>query len=169
MYGVRFLIYTFLMMNLSLQKPNDQANSYVFFDSPPKDIAQTCYVPMMGRRAACGLFGISDDFIEEYQSLDSKFIKNKEATFFFKASGDSMEPLIFSGDTLVVDRSITSFHNRVCIVIYQDQLVCKRVRVNSLQTSAQLISENSKCSSITINNNLDAIVWGVVIARVSHL
>ena len=33
-------------------------------------------------KVSCGLFGISDDFIENYQSLDERFVKNKESTFF---------------------------------------------------------------------------------------
>jgi DNA polymerase V len=51
--------------------------------------------PILGKRVTCGLFGISDDYIEKYQSLDARFIKNKASTFFFQAASDSMEPLIF--------------------------------------------------------------------------
>lgn len=40
--------------------------------------------PKMLAKLSCGLFGISDDFIEKYQSLDGHFIKNKFSTFFLK-------------------------------------------------------------------------------------
>ena len=53
-----------------------------------------------------GLFGIHDDFSEKYQSLDERFIKNKASTFFFKASGKAMAPLILPDDVLIVDRSV---------------------------------------------------------------
>ena len=79
---------------------------------------------VLGRAIAIGTvgqlvrvgFGISDDFIEKYQSLDAKFIKNKFSTFFFEAVGDSMEPTIFEGQVLIVDRSLKDFHQKVCVI-----------------------------------------------------
>ena len=157
------------METLPLETIKNQANLTVYNSDSLKHARTFMGIPMVGPRVGCGLFGISDDFIEEYQSLDSKFIKNKASTFFFKASGDSMEPMIHSGDVLVVDRSITSFHNRICIVIFDDQLICKRVRINRANKSVSLLSENSKHSPILLSESLEASIWGVVVARVSHL
>lgn len=53
-----------------------------------------------------GLFGISQDHIEDYQSLDKRFIKSRVSTFFFQASGDAMSPYIENEDILIVDRSL---------------------------------------------------------------
>ncbi len=147
----------------------NQAHFTIFNEGPLEHINQQDMRPMVGPHVGCGLFGISDDFIEEYQSLDSKFVKNRASTFFFKAFGDSMEPLIHAGDVLVVDRSISNFQNRVCIVVFSDQLICKRVRINQGDGSVYLLSENPKHPPIVLNENLEASVWGVVIARVSHL
>ena len=34
------------------------------------------WLPLYSGELACGLFGISDDFVESYLSLDEKFMKN---------------------------------------------------------------------------------------------
>ena len=156
------------METLPLETIKNQASLTIFDRESLKRYPSAQGMPMAGPRVGCGLFGISDDFIEDYQSLDSKFVKNKSSTFFFKASGNSMEPLIHSGDVLVVDRSITSFHKKVCVVIYENQLICKRVIIHGSH-SVSLVSENLKHPAILLNENLDASVWGVVVARVSHL
>lgn len=121
-----------------------------------------------------GLFGICEDFSEKYLSLDARFIKNKEATFFFIAQGDSMAPSILAHDTLVVDRSLTHYHNRVCIVAFQGELICKRVFIPSLSQEAhaqrpRLKSDNPRFKDIVLEHPDDITVWGVVIARISEI
>ena len=118
--------------------------------------------PKILAKLSCGLFGISDDFIEKYQSLDALFVKNKFSTFFFEAAGDSMEPTIFQEQILIVDRSRKDFHGRVCVVCYEDKLICKRVIQKS--DSVILKSDNPKYKDIIIENNESLICWGVVIA-----
>ena len=110
---------------------------------------------------------ISDDLIEKYQSLDSRFIKNKASTFFLKARGQSMEPTIFPGEYLVVDRSIRPFWGRVCILAFEGQLVCKRV-VKS-QAGIILRSDNLKFKDIKVYNSKEVNFWGVVTARVGEV
>ena len=99
----------------------------------PEDIGNltaplgTALVPVMGSKVPCGLFGINDDFIDGYQSLDKRFIKNKASTFLFEAEGDSMEPTIFKGDILLVDRSVEHFNTRVCRLQCPSVALVKRV------------------------------------------
>jgi len=76
--------------------------------------------------AQCGLFGVQDDFFEEYLSLDSHFVKNKKSTFFFRAQGASMSPLIMPNDVLIVDRSLAPKSGQICIFTLEDKFICKR-------------------------------------------
>ncbi len=124
-------------------------------------------IPFFAAKIQCGLFGISDDFIEKYQSLDSHFISNKESTFFFESIGHSMEPTIFAGEILIVDRSISSHHGRVCIVAYHDELTCKRVYIKN--DHIILHSDNPKFGPVRIDDAHSAIVWGVVTARAGEV
>jgi len=120
-------------------------------------------IPFMGIRPVCGLFGVSDDFIESYQSLDERFMKNKTSTFLFQAEGDSMEPFIFKGDILLVDRSIENYHGRICIVTYEGGLICKRVY--KMKKGVILRSENTSYKDILVNSNELVSIWGVVTSR----
>jgi len=118
--------------------------------------------PIFLSKLSCGLFGISDDEIEDYQSLDSLFIKNRFNTFFFKAAGDSMEPTISEGQILIVDRSKNNFNGKVCAIVHEEKIICKRVIIKGEQII--LKSDNQKYKDIIIENNENIIFWGVVTA-----
>jgi DNA polymerase V len=119
--------------------------------------------PMFGVKLACGLFGISEDFIEKYQSLDMHFVKNKFSTFFLQADGDSMEPTIFAGQVIIVDRSRKDFDGKVCVVVLEDTLTCKRVFFRN--NSIILKSDNPKYKDIIVQDNQNILFWGLVIAN----
>ncbi len=123
--------------------------------------------PQLLAKLACGLFGITDDNIEKYQSLDQLFIKNKFSTFFFEADGDSMEPTIYAKQILIVDRSLTHFHGKVCVVCVDDKMMCKRV----IQKENMVIlkSDNLKYKDIVIQNNESLLFWGVVVASAGFI
>jgi DNA polymerase V len=118
--------------------------------------------PLFLPTVACGLFGISDDYIEKYQSLDMRFIKNKSSTFFFEARGDSMAPMIVNKDVLVVDRSIESMYGRVCVFSLDGGMFCKRIlkRNNHLL----LVSENQNYKPQVVNPEQEFCFFGVVTA-----
>ena len=66
-----------------------------------------CPLPLFSYQVPAGFPSPADDYIERYIDLNAQFIPHPAATFLLKASGDSMQEAgIFSGDTLVVDRSI---------------------------------------------------------------
>ena len=82
-------------------------------------------IPVYSMAVSCGLFGIQDDHVENYISLDKEFIKNKLSTFIFRMQGESMSPYICEGDYLIVDRAVSAYANRVVIVDIFDERVCK--------------------------------------------
>lgn len=128
----------------------------------PTDDGPALRRPLFLARLSCGLFGISEDEIEDYQSLDSLFIKNRFNTFFFRAAGDSMEPTVYAGQIIVVDRSKKNFHNKVCAVVYEDKIICKRV---IMQNDVIILrSDNKKYKDLIVHNNESVTFWGVVVA-----
>ena len=122
-------------------------------------------IPVQGGRVECGLFGVSDDFIDHYQSLDKKLIKNKASTFFFRASSDSMAPLILEKDILVVDRSLEPHAGQVIVVAGDGHLLCKRL---IYQKGRMLLrSENPAYKDIEASSDGGGFsVWGVVTALI---
>jgi len=116
---------------------------------------------------SCGLFGISEDYLEPYQSLDERFIKNRASTFFFEARGDSMEPIIFSKDVLIVDRAIKLVSGQIGVVVLEGQLICKRIVFKNKKVCLQ--SENAAYKEIILEDEQELVLWGVVRGLVREL
>jgi len=119
------------------------------------------WIPMYSAQVACGLFGITDDFIDSYLSLDEKFIRNKNSTFFVKASGDSMRPKIESGDILIVDTSLNLKHQSIGTFFYNGNPVCKQWIVT--EDGPLLRSFNKNYQEVKIQEDDQIELFGVVI------
>jgi DNA polymerase V len=111
-------------------------------------------------KAICGLFGLAEDYLEEYQSLDERFIKNRVSTFFFQATSNSMEPLIFEKDILIVDRSLPLTPGCIIIASLGGQFVCKRFARQ--QGFIILRSENPVYKDVVVTEEMEMTVFGVV-------
>ena len=146
---------------------NDDSTPPLIRVELPLSMGPVIEFPKLGALLSCGLFGISDDFIEKYQSLDQLFVKNKFSTFFFESAGDSMEPTIFEGQIIIVDRSRKDFHRRVCVVCLDDKMMCKRVIQK--ENCVILKSDNPKYKDMIIENNESLTFWGVVIANAGFI
>lgn len=73
-----------------------------------------------------------------------------------------MEPTIYAGQILVVDRSKKNFNGKVCAVAFEDKIICKRVIMKN--DFIILRSDNSKYKDVIIQNNENISFWGVVVA-----
>jgi len=103
----------------------------------------------------------ADDFKEQRISLDKELIKNKEATFFARVSGDSMTGAgLENNDLLVIDRSLEPEHNRIAVCFLDGEFTVKRLQVNG--DSIWLQPENPKYDAIKITEENDFIIWGIV-------
>ena len=103
----------------------------------------------------------ADDYKEKKLDLHDLLIRQPEATFFAKASGDSMTGAgIFDGDMLIVDRSITATDGKIVIAVVNGELTVKRFKL--VGRTAQLHAENPKYSPITLCEGDNVNVWGVV-------
>ena len=103
----------------------------------------------------------ADDYKEKNLDLNELLIKQPEATFFAKASGDSMLGAgIHDGDMLIVDRSNTASDGRIVIAVLNGDLIVKRFKL--LGRTAQPHSENSKYSPITFREGDSVSIWGMV-------
>ncbi|ATH07972.1 hypothetical protein BIY24_08410 [Halobacteriovorax marinus] len=127
----------------------------------PKFNEQQKGLPLYCGELSCGLFGISDDFVESYLSLDELFMRNRESTFFVRASGDSMLPEIKNGDILIVDRSYKVLDQSIVAVFHNGNPLCKKF----LQRENHILlrSLNKKYSDIQVCDDDELQVFGVVI------
>ena len=123
-------------------------------------------IPLAGD-VQCGLFGITEDYLEDYLSIDELLIKDQEATYFLKAKGGSMGPLIQENDILVVDRSQTIKSNHIVVLSLHGEMICKRFIRRPPHVF--LYSENKNHKPILVTEEMEMIVFGKVSAIVRVL
>ena len=123
--------------------------------------ARQCFLPLALCHVAAGFPSPADDYMEGPLDLNEHVIKHPSATYFVRASGDSMTGAgIFSGDLLIVDRSLEPVHGKVVIAEVDGQLTVKRL--SRLNDHVSLQSENANYPAIELQEGNELVVWGVV-------
>ena len=85
----------------------------------------------------------ADDFKETRISLDRELVKNKEATFYARVSGDSMIGAgLEDGDLLVIDRSLNPENGKIAICLIDGDFTVKRIKKE--KEKLYLVPENKK-------------------------
>ena len=103
----------------------------------------------------------ADDFKEIRISLDKELVKNPEATFYARVSGESMiEAGLDDGDLLVIDRSQDPKNGKIAICLVDGEFTVKRIKKE--KNKFYLIPENKKYKPIELNEDNELIIWGVV-------
>ena len=103
----------------------------------------------------------ADDFKEVRISLDKELIKNKEATFYAKVSGDSMiDAGLDDGDLLVIDRSLSPENGKIAICFIDGDFTVKRIKKE--RGKFYLIPENKNYKKIRIKKEDRLLIWGIV-------
>ncbi|RYH73448.1 translesion error-prone DNA polymerase V autoproteolytic subunit [Flavobacteriaceae bacterium 144Ye] len=103
----------------------------------------------------------ADDFKEFRISLDKTLVKNKEATFYARVSGQSMIGAgLDDGDLLVVDKSLEPQHNKIAVCFIDGEFTVKRLRVT--KEGVYLQPENPAYEPLLVTNDNDFQIWGIV-------
>ncbi len=103
----------------------------------------------------------AEDYLDKTLDLNELLIAHPAATFFVRVSGDSMQNAgIFSGDILVVDRSLEAADNKIVIAIVSGEFTVKRLKIREGRIS--LVPENPSYPILEMKEGSDFQVWGVV-------
>jgi DNA polymerase V len=122
-------------------------------------------MPLYSARPQAGFPSPGDDHIEKVLDINDLVVKHPASTFFVRVEGDSMEGAgIFSGDVLVVDRSLNPKDSSIVVAAVYGEMVVKRLRARG--EIYDLISENPAYAPIAISGNDDCVIWGVVVGSV---
>ena len=114
---------------------------------------------------AAGFPAPGDDMVEKSLNVHDYLVKHPAATFFVRVEGDSMEGAgIFSGDILVVDRSVEAMAGKIVVAAVGGGLVVKRLA--KLDGSMVLVSENDAYEPILVGVDEECFIWGVVTGSV---
>jgi DNA polymerase V len=118
-------------------------------------------LPFYTSAVAAGLPAPAEDHCDQTLDLNQHLLNNPEATFFVRATGNSMLGAgINSGDLLIVDRSIPPQNGKIVIAVVDGELTVKRLYKN--EGRLFLTPENPDYPSIEITANTEFMIWGVV-------
>lgn len=120
----------------------------------------TFYAPLFGSYVPAGYPTPALDAREESLDLNELCIQNPTATYYVRASGDSMiDAGIHNGDVLVVDRSMRARDGNIVVAALNGDFTVKVLRTNP---ELSLEPRNSAYSNISITNSDEFDVFGVV-------
>lgn len=123
--------------------------------------------PLFGTSVSCGKPLLNDFEIEKELSLDEEFIKQPGDTFFIKASGDSMSPTIWDGDTIIVSVKKKPQNNHIVLAQVDNELTLKRYfKTNK---GIRLEPDNSHFKAISLSEISDGLICGVVVGLARNL
>ena len=142
-----------------------------------KSNSLTLYIPEFTKNTGAHFFdtGISagfpspaDDFKEQRLSLDDELVKNKEATFYARVSGQSMIGAgLDDNDLLVIDRSLEPENNKIAVCFLDGEFTVKRLRVENDEVWLQPENPDYPIIKITESNNF--MIWGIVTNVIKRL
>ena len=116
---------------------------------------------LMEQGISAGFPSPADDFKEIRISLDRELVKNGDATFYAKVSGDSMiNAGLGDGDLIVIDRSLDPEHNKIAVCFIDGDFTVKRIIKRGSDLYLKPENKNYKAIKVDEENNL--IIWGIV-------
>ncbi len=122
-------------------------------------------LPLYTSRPQAGFPAPGDDQVEKVLDINDLVVRHPSATFFVRVEGDSMEGAgIFTGDVLVVDRSITPKDGSIVVAAVFGEMVVKRLKAQG--NTHILASENAEYEPIVVTGEDDCFLWGVVVGSI---
>lgn len=132
------------------------------------DFDNTNELPYISGGIKAGFPSPAADFDESKISLDNVLVKNREATFYAKASGTSMIGAgIDDGDIMVIDRSLEPQNSKIAICLIDGEFTVKRIKIE--KDAVYLMPENNNYQPIKVTDENELVIWGIVTYVIKNL
>ena len=107
----------------------------------------------------------ADDYLHDSLDFNRDLIKNPEATFYGRVSGDSMiEAGICDSDIAVIDRSLQPVDGDVIVAFVNGEFTIKYLDLKHKEEGyIELRPANANYQPIRIDADDNSSVWGVVV------
>lgn len=107
----------------------------------------------------------AEDYLHDSLDFNRDLIKNPEATFYGRVSGDSMiDAGICDGDIAVIDRSLQPVDGDVIVAFVNGEFTIKYLDLKHQEEGyIELLPANANYSPIRIDAEDNFRVWGVVV------
>ncbi|WP_434647980.1 LexA family protein [Pseudomonas sp. D1-2] len=118
-------------------------------------------LPLYSFKVPAGFPSPAADHIEKHISLDELFDVRAPHVYLVRIDGDSMQGAgIYSGDMVVVDRSIDPISGDIVIAALNSEPLLKRLHLRD--NAVILLSENPKYPARHVMEGDELMIWGVV-------
>ena len=135
-----------------------QDEKLIFFN-PNHDERKQIHMAQEG--VSAGFPSPADDFKELRISIDQEVVRNEEATFYARVSGESMQGAgLDDGDLLVIDRSLEPQDDKIAVCFIDGSFTVKRLKVDV--DCVYLMSENKNYKPIKVSEGDELLIWGIV-------
>jgi len=125
-------------------------------------------MPLSTNGISAGFPSPADDHLEDIIDLNQHLIKNKDATFFGRAEGDSMIGAgIGNGDLLVIDKSLRPKNQNIAVCFLDGGFTVKRIKIE--KETIWLVAENEKYQPIKVTSENEFLIWGIVTHCIKNL
>lgn len=133
---------------------------------PLQETPSTQHLPLRNTLLACGFPSPADDHMDRTLDLNEHLISSPAATYFARATGDSLSDLgILPGDLLIVNRAVSPISGDVVVVSIDGELACKILDVKN----KQFVSANPAYKPIPIIEDMSVCIEGVVTHAIHYL
>jgi DNA polymerase V len=124
-------------------------------------------IPLAVSRVSAGFPSPADDYVETSINLNKELIRHPDATFFVRASGDSMiDAGIRPNATLIVDRILETKPGDIIIARIGDELCVKELFIND-EGRIFLMPKNENYKPFEVTEDLDFEIWGKVVCSIN--
>jgi DNA polymerase V len=121
------------------------------------DVVSLSELPLI----SCGFPSPAADFQDRQINLNDYLIKHPTATFFARASGQSLIGAgIGNGDLMIIDRSLEPRDGRIAVCYLDGEFTAKRIKITGKQV--WLIPENESYKPLLVKEDNDLVIWGIV-------
>ena len=95
--------------------------------------------------------------------LNDILVRHREATFYVRVSGDSMQDAgILDGDLAIVDRQIEPSNGNFVIAFVDGEFTIKQFKMDESGAFGWLIPWNKNFAPIRVDETNRFMIWGVV-------
>jgi len=120
-------------------------------------------IPLTNSSIAAGQPIIQENNIEDYVLLHIRAAGKKKNMVASRVEGDSMEPMLHSGDIVVIDRDDKKIiKNGIFAIFYDEGLTAKYLESQENLLILRPINPNSQLQIINLNEHPDPIVGRVI-------
>ncbi|WP_261230216.1 translesion error-prone DNA polymerase V autoproteolytic subunit [Serratia entomophila] len=129
-------------------------NLYAFSPGEPVTL------PLFAEPVACGFPSPAQDYVESRLDIGKLLVRHPNATYFVRASGDSMvDGNIKDGDLLIVDSALTPEHGNIVIAAVDGEFTVKKLQRHP---DLRLLPMNPAYAPIVFGDETQLEIFGVV-------